>query len=73
MGVLKTGSGAVKLTTISGVVKATLPASVFSTQSIPFIQKTGAPKDPPDGRQPAIVIPCVKGSVTSMHTQLMRI
>ena len=59
-----TGSGAVKLTTFTGVVTTTPPpASASSSQLLPFLQKTGAPKDPPDGRQPAIVIPCIKASV----------
>ena len=48
-----TGSGAVNLTTFTGVVTTTPPpASASSSQTIPFLQKTGVPNVPPDGRQP---------------------
>ena len=59
-----TGSGAVNLTTFTGVITTTPPpASASSSQTIPFLQKTGIPNVPPDGRQPGFVTPCVKGSV----------
>ncbi len=45
-----TGSGAVKVTTFTGVITTTPhPASASSSQTIPFLQKIGVLNVPPDG------------------------